>query len=70
MSSTHNGSSKCLVARGVYLLSFCYQAQQGLPMIREVSGDRMADDLMPLVEHCIRDHRLFSYRETLELLAR
>ena len=37
-------------------------------MIREVSSNQMADDLMPLVEHCIRDHRLFSYRDTLEML--
>jgi hypothetical protein len=47
---------------------FDVQVLQGLPMVNEVSSATMADDLMPLVPTCIRDHRLFAYRNTLNLL--
>ena len=39
----------------------------GVPKVKEVSGDVLADDCIPLVQNSIRDHRLFAYRESLEM---
>jgi len=47
---------------------FRMQVEYGVPTVQEVSAELMAEDCIPLLPNCIRDHRLFSYRETLELL--